>query len=146
MKKIYTCVVGDLFHAGHVNYLRQCKALGDFLLVGICSDEDCLLYKRKTILSLKERATVVESCKYVDQIILCPPSIITNDFIDKNQIDIVSHGDDSNQNQLYFFYAAAIQRGIYQSVPYTQGISTTDIINRIRARMDNEVVRKNFLS
>ena len=143
--KIYTCLVGDLFHAGHVNYLRQCKSLGDYLLVGVCSDEDTTHYKRKPILNLQERAEVISACKYVDEIILCPPSIITNEFLDTHSVDLVVHGNDSNEDQLRHFYQLAMDRGIYQSVPYTPGISTTQIIQRIRSRADDEVTRRNFL-
>ncbi len=145
MKKVYTCLVGDLFHAGHVNYLRQCSQLGDYLLVGICSDEDTQYYKRQTVMTLAERVTVIGACRYVDDVILSPPSIVTDEFINEHEIDLVVHADDSNESQLRHFYGAAMERGIYQSVPYTKGISTTEIIKRIRDRSDSEVARKTFL-
>ena len=48
-------MVADLFHYGHVEFLRQAKQLGDHLIVGICSDNDVKSYKRKPILSMEER-------------------------------------------------------------------------------------------
>lgn len=143
---VYTCLVGDLFHAGHVNYLRQCKELGDHLLVGVCSDEDCTLYKRKPILTLEERAAVIQSCRYVDVALLRPPSIITKVFMDAFHIDLVVHGDDSNEEQLRHFYGEAMDLGKYKSIPYTKGVSTTEIIGRIRSRSQSELDRRNFLT
>ena len=144
--KIYTCLVGDLFHAGHVNYLKKCRELGDFLLVGVASDDDVALYKRKPIMNYWERLQVVAGCRYIDQIFLSPPpSVITDDFIDDHEIDLVVHGDDSNEDQLRHFYGAAMERGMYKSIGYTHGISTTEIIQRIRDRSDSEVDRRNFL-
>jgi glycerol-3-phosphate cytidylyltransferase len=142
--RIYTCLVGDLFHYGHVNFLRQAKELGNYLLVGICSDEDCVKYKRNPIMSFFERVAVIESCKYVDEIIQSPPSIVKNDFINHYKIDIVVHGDDSNVNQLNYFYKDAIDRNIYKSIPYTKGINTSDIIKRITDRNKEDLDKKKF--
>ena len=49
MKIIYCDMVADLFHYGHVNFLKRCKQLGDYLIVGIHSDSDVESYKRKPI-------------------------------------------------------------------------------------------------
>ena len=45
-------MVADLFHYGHVNFLKQCSELGDCLIVGIHSDKDVESYKRKPILTM----------------------------------------------------------------------------------------------
>ena len=144
--RVYTCLVGDLFHSGHVKFLQQAKNMGSYLLVGVCSDEDCIKYKRKPIMCYEERLAVIESCKYVDEIIPLPPSVVSSDFLQKHNIELLVHGDDSNMNQLYFFYKDAIDRGIYRSIPYTKGISTSEIITRIKDRSQEELSRKNFLT
>ena len=145
MTRVYTCLVGDLFHVGHVNFLRQSKAEGDYLLVGVCSDEDCKLYKRETVMTLKERVVVIEACKYVDEIIERPPSVINQEFMDEHKIDLIVHGDDSNTEQLLYFYGPAIRQGKYKSLPYTKGISTTDVIERITKRSSEDLRRRYFL-
>lgn len=121
------------------------ECLGSYLLVGVCSDEDAAHYKRKPIMNLQERSEVISACKFVDEIVLCPPSIVTDEFLDTHSIELVVHGDDSNEDQLRHFYRSAMDRGIYKSVPYTLGLSTTDIIRRIQSRSDDELARRNFL-
>jgi len=141
----YTCLVGDLFHAGHVNFLKQAKAEGDYLLVGVCSDEDCAYYKRRTILTVQERAVVIAACRYVDEIILSPPSVVSQEFMDLYRIDLLVHADDCSETQIKHFYGPAYAQGKYKSLPYTKGISTTEIINRIASRTSEELQRKYFL-
>lgn len=143
--RVYTCLVGDLFHAGHVNFLRLAKAEGDYLIVGVCSDEDCAYFKRRTIMTMEERAAVIGACKYVDEIILAPPSIVPQEFMDKHQIDLLVHGDDNTENQLRHFYGPAMAQGKYKSLPYTKGLSTTEIIQRITDRSPEELARKYYL-
>ncbi len=144
--KVYTCIIGDLFHHGHVSLLRQAKAEGDHLLVGVCGDEDCEKYKRKPVMTLRERVAVIEACRFVDEIIECPPSIITDAFMEKHHIDLVVHGDDSNAEQLKYFYSAAILKNKYKSLCYTSDISTTEIIHRIIRRSSTDLTRKHFLA
>lgn len=140
--KVYACLVGDLFHAGHVSFLRQARALGDYLLVGVASDEDCAEYKRKPICTLPERAGVVGACRFVDEVLLAPPPVVTAEFLDQHKIDLVVHGDDFSEAILRSLYGVALERGIYRSLPYTSGISTSEIITRIKARSDQELARK----
>lgn len=51
MVRVYADIVGDLFHYGHVEFLRQARALGDYLLVAICADEVVAPNKRRPILT-----------------------------------------------------------------------------------------------
>ncbi len=48
-------MVADLFHYGHVNFLRQAREHGDYLLVGVHADETVMSYKRRPIFSMEER-------------------------------------------------------------------------------------------
>lgn len=131
---VYVDMVADMFHAGHVNMLKRAHEAGDYLVVGLMSDEDTASYKRKPICTLAERAKVVEACKYVDKVIPGSPLRITDELIDNEGIDIVLHGDDMNEETLKQFYSVAMNRGILKTLPYTPGISTSDIIGRIIAR------------
>ncbi len=133
-RKVYVDVVGDLPHMGHIEFYKQAKAFGDYLIVGVLSDEDVASYKRVPILTLKERVAIIEALKIVDEVIPAPPLSATEEWLKEHEIDIVVHGDDANDKMLQEQYTVPIQMGIFRTVPYTKGISTTEILNRIRDR------------
>lgn len=136
MIRIYTDVVGDLFHWGHVNLFKQLRTLGDYLIVGVNTDELVESYKRRPILTLAERVAMVSACRYVDEVIAGAPAPIGVDFIAEHQIDIVARGDDLAPESMSYWYAAPMQLGIFQTIPYTPGISTSALIQRVLARQD----------
>jgi cytidyltransferase-like protein len=130
---VYVDMVADLFHPGHINFLRQVKALypAGRLMVGLMSDVQASGYKRSPILNLRERQEAVSACRYVDGVI--DPAImpITEEFIKRHQITRVIHGNDISAESRKYWYQVAIDLGIYQEIAYTPGISTTDIIRRV---------------
>lgn len=134
MTRIYTDVVGDLFHWGHVNLLKQLRTLGDYLIVGVNTDALVESYKRRPILTLDERVAMVSACRYVDEVIAGAPAPISVAFIREHKIDIVARGDDFSPESMDYWYGAPIQLGIFRTVPYTAGISTSAIIQRILDR------------
>ena len=70
MKIGFTCSCFDLFHAGHVFMLKDAKTQCDYLIVGLQTDPTIdRPNKNKPIMSFEERKILVESCKYIDQII-----------------------------------------------------------------------------
>lgn len=132
--RVYVDIVGDLFHAGHIAFLKNAKTFGDYLIVGVLADESVEEYKRRPILTLDERVKVIESCALVDKVIVAPPLRLTEEMIRELKIDYVVHGDDFNQDLLEDQYGAALKAGIFRTVPYTPGISTTEIIRRVVER------------
>ena len=130
--RIYVDMVADLFHYGHVNLLKKARECGDYLLVGIHSDEVVESYKRKPILTIKERMATVAACRYVDKVIPDAPLIVTHDWIEENEIDVVVHGNDFTNDMRDICYKVPIEMGIYKEVTYTPGISTTEIIARCK--------------
>jgi len=133
---VYVDIVGDLFHAGHVEFFKKARSFGDYLIVGVLADDVVQGYKREPILTLEERVKVIEACKYVDKVIVAPPLRLTSEMIDQYKIDLVVHGDDFNKDLLEDQYGLALKLGIFRTVPYTPGVSTTNIINRICSRHD----------
>ena len=125
-------MVADLFHYGHVNFLRQAREYGDYLLVGVHADETVMSYKRRPILSMEERVASVEGCRYVDEVVSNAPLMIERAWIKQHNIDLILHGDDVSREMEERWYKIPIELGINRSVGYTSGISTTDIIARIR--------------
>ena len=130
MTRIYVDMVADLFHYGHVEFLKQAHAFGDHLLVGIPSDEAARANKRSPILSMEERVASVAGCRYVDEVVSDAPWIMDAAWIEKHKIDLVVHGDDYSQEQIEHIYNVPISMGIFRTVAYTPAISTTEIIRR----------------
>ncbi len=131
--RVYVDMVADLFHYGHVNFLRLAREHGDYLMVGVHADETVMSYKRCPILSMEERVASVERCRYVDEVVSNAPLTINRAWIEQHDIDLIVHGDDLSSEMEKLWYKTPIEMGIYRSVSYTRGISTTDIIARIRA-------------
>ena len=70
MKRIITYGTFDLLHYGHINLLQRAKALGDYLIVVLSTDEFNTLMKNKvTYFSYEERKKLLESIRYVDLVI-----------------------------------------------------------------------------
>jgi cytidyltransferase-like protein len=136
--RVYVDVVGDLTHFGHVNFFRQAKALGDYLIVGVLSDADVASYKRWPIMTLEERVAAIQGCRYVDEVIAAPPIRLTEEWIREHEIDLVVHGDDFNPDTMRYWYGVSMDLGIFRSVPYTKGVSTSNIIQRIVDRYNQQ--------
>ena len=136
IQKIYVDICGDLFHPGHVNFFKKCLKLfpNAKLMVGILSDEQIASYKRVPMLTTNERKTMIESCRYVNEVFIAPPIPITEEFINEHNIDVVMHANDMSEKELNYWYAAAKKLGKFKVVEYTKGISTTQLIKRIKDR------------
>ena len=131
MIRVYVDMVADLFHIGHVELLRQARALGDYLLVGVHADDVALAHKHKPILTMEERVGCLAACRYVDEVLPNAPWVTDRDWIEKHGINLVVHGSDYSQADLSNTHAAPIEMGIFRTVPYTPGISSTEIIRRV---------------
>lgn len=134
MTRVYVDMVADLFHFGHVEFLRRAREHGDELLVGVHSDADVASYKRSPLLTMDERIRVVEGCRWVDRVVGNAPLVIDREWIEGHAIDVVVHGDDFGDEALQHFYAVPLELGMLRTVPYTNGISTTEILRRLRER------------
>ena len=136
-RRIYIDGIFDLFHMGHVLHLKDVKELDNkdnYLIVGIISDKDAENYKRKPVYDENNRKILIESCKYVNEVMLNPPLIITEDFIKDNRIDLICHGflDNNDIEKQKDFFEIPIKLNKFRTVKYHTGISTTDIINKIK--------------
>lgn len=129
--RIYVDMVGDLFHAGHVSLLREARRHGDWLVVGVLSDDTAASYKRRPIMTLTERVAVIESCRYVDEVIQDAPYRLTEAFVDEHAITMVVHGDDLSPEGAESVYGPAAAAGKLTYIPRTGGISTTQVIQRV---------------
>ena len=70
MKKVITYGTFDLLHYGHINLLRRAKALGDYLVVGLSTDEFNWNEKqKKCYFTYEERKAMLEAIRYVDLVV-----------------------------------------------------------------------------
>lgn len=132
MIRVYADMVADLFHYGHVEFLRQVSGLGDYVLVGINADDVAKIYKRRPIQTMEQRIAAVAACRYVDQVIPNAPWVFDPAWIEKYDIDLVVHGDDYSDEKRRRMYKIPIEMGIFRTVVYTKDVSTTDIIRRCK--------------
>jgi glycerol-3-phosphate cytidylyltransferase len=129
----YTTGVFDLFHIGHLNILRNAKAMCDKLIVGVTTDELMLDYKqKKSIMPYNERCEIVRSIRYVDVVI---PQETMDKFAawEKLRFDIMFVGDDwhgtSKWGEIQAKFDKVKVRIVY--FPYTKGTSSTQIRNEL---------------
>lgn len=138
MKVVYIIGVFDLFHRGHVELLRKAKLLGDKLIVAVNGDELVASYKRRPFINEYDRLAVAESCKYVDESFIIR-TYDNKDAVVKYSVDIIVHGSDW-QGDSYLKQIRMDDDFLKQHkidlvfLPYTEGISTSDIIKSIKER------------
>jgi cytidyltransferase-like protein len=128
--RVYADMVADLFHYGHIEFLRKVSRMGDYVLIGINADDIAEKYKRRPIQNMEKRIASVLACVYVDEVIPNAPWFFDPEWIEKYDIGLVVHGDDYSDERQRDMYKVPIERGIFRTVPYTKGISTTEIIRR----------------
>lgn len=134
--RVYMDGCFDMMHYGHCNALRQARALGDQLIVGVVSDAEIIANKGPPVTPLNERMIMVKGVKWVDQVISDAPYAITEDFMKKlfneYDIDYIIHGDDPCLlPDGTDAYALAKKVGRYKQIKRTEGVSSTDIVGRM---------------
>ncbi|MEN8707408.1 MAG: adenylyltransferase/cytidyltransferase family protein [Nocardioides marinisabuli] len=132
--RVYVDMVGDLFHAGHVSLLREARQHGDWLVVGVLSDDTAASYKRRPVMTLDERVTVIAACRYVDEVVADAPLTVTQDFLDHHRISTVVHGDDLAPGVAESVYGPAVSAGRLVQVRRVLDLSTSQVIQRVRDR------------
>ncbi|CAI9106446.1 OLC1v1005605C1 [Oldenlandia corymbosa var. corymbosa] len=134
--RVYMDGCFDMMHYGHCNALRQARALGDQLVVGVVSDAEITANKGPPVTPLNERMIMVSAVKWVDEVIPDAPYAITEDFMkklfDEYDIDYIIHGDDPCiLPDGTDAYALAKKAGRYKQIKRTEGVSSTDIVGRM---------------
>lgn len=133
---VYTGGTFDLLHAGHINFLRQCKVLGK-VTVSLNTDEFIFEYKQKyPVMTFQERKDVLLGCRYVDDVVANIGGTDSKQAIMQVNPTIIAIGSDWARKD-YYKQMSFSQDWLDQLnimlvyIPYTQHISTTDIKNRL---------------
>jgi rfaE bifunctional protein nucleotidyltransferase chain/domain len=127
-KLVFTNGCFDIIHAGHIRYLKKAKALGDILIVGLNSDTSVSAIKPgRPVNPQDQRAEVLSSLEMVDYVTLFDEAT-PYELIKLLQPDILVKGGDWKKEDIV---GSDIARQTF-SLPYIKGISTTEIIERIK--------------
>jgi cytidyltransferase-like protein len=138
-RTVYMDGVFDLFHIGHLEAIQHCTKLGDKVIIGVTGQQDATGYKREPIITESERVAVVSAIKGVNYVVCPCPLIVTEEFMEEHRIDLVVHGfgSDADAERQRVFFEPPMRCGKFQRIPYYQGLSTTDILLKIRSMSED---------
>lgn len=132
MKIGFTCGVFDLFHAGHVLMLKECKEHCDYLIVALNEatnfSEKINPGKRKPVFSIEERKLIVQSCRYVDEVLSYSTEAELYDIMKAKKINIRFLGIDYIGKEIT---GSDLNIELYYT-DRSHGYSTTKIIDSIK--------------
>ncbi|XP_007482912.1 ethanolamine-phosphate cytidylyltransferase isoform X6 [Monodelphis domestica] len=122
----------DMVHYGHSNQLRQARAMGDYLVVGVHTDEEIAKHKGPPVFTQEERYKMVQAIKWVDEIVPGAPYVTALETLDKYNCDFCVHGNDITLTvDGRDTYEEVKKAGRYRECKRTQGVSTTDLVGRM---------------
>jgi len=132
-RAVFTNGCFDLLHPGHVSYLTQARSLGDALIVALNSDRAVRELKGpgRPILKEQERAQVIGALGCVDYVIIFD-DVSPLATISALRPDILVKGGDWNLDEIIGREEVEAAGGQVLSLPFVEGLSTSDIIDRIR--------------
>lgn len=124
MRRVLTYGTYDLLHYGHIRLLKRAKALGDYLIVALSTDEFNAIKNKKAYHSYEERKEILEAVRYVDLVIPEKTWEQKADDVKKYNVDVVTMGSDwvGNEN---FEKLRTLCDVVY--LDRTEGISTSKI-------------------
>ncbi|MDQ3010297.1 MAG: D-glycero-beta-D-manno-heptose 1-phosphate adenylyltransferase [Acidobacteriota bacterium] len=134
-KVVFTNGCFDLLHPGHVRYLQQARALGDALIVALNSDRSVRELKgdKRPILTEDERAEVMAALACVDYVTIFDEPT-PREVIAALLPDVLVKGGDWGIDQIVGREEVEAAGGQVMSLPFVDGCSTTDVIERIAQR------------
>ena len=135
MKTVYVGMSADIIHPGHLNIIHQAEKLGR-VIVGVLTDEAIASYKRLPYLDYNQRSLIVSNLKGVAEVV---PQTTLDYVPNLRQLkpDYVVHGDDwkvgvQRQTRQRIIDVLKEWGGELVEVPYTKGISSTQINTRLK--------------
>lgn len=127
-KIVFTNGCFDIIHIGHIRYLKEAKRLGDILIIGLNSDSSISRIKPgRPVNPQDQRAEVLSSLEMVDYITIFDEDT-PYELIKRIKPDVLVKGGDWEKEEIIGSDIATMT----YSLPYIEGISTTEIIERIK--------------
>jgi ethanolamine-phosphate cytidylyltransferase len=140
-KIVYVDGIWDMFHAGHIDFLEECRKLGDYLIVGVYADDVANRVRGSNypIMNLHERVLSVLSCRFVDDVVFGAPWKITRDLMVTFNITVVAYGHVADSPRTLPDaaedpYAVPREMGALKAVRSPRALKTQDIVDRIIAQ------------
>ena len=132
-KVVFTNGCFDIIHAGHVKYLAEAKKLGDVLFLGLNSDQSVRRLKgdSRPINSEADRASVLSALRSIDYVVVFGEDTPEN-IIRTIRPDVLVKGGDYKPADIVGYDIVTAREGIVVTVPYIEGFSTTNIIERMQ--------------
>ncbi len=133
-KIIFTNGCFDIIHAGHTSYLAEAKALGDVLIVAVNSDSSVRGIKgeKRPLVPEDERAEVVAALGCVDFVVIFEEPD-PQALVDLLRPDVLVKGGDWREEDVIGRESVASWGGKVAIIPHKKGLSTTNIVERIKA-------------
>jgi len=132
---VFTNGCFDLFHVGHLEILRRAAAMGDILVVGINSEESVTRIKGpgRPIVPLAERVELVSALHFVDYVVVFNEDTPIN-LIKDVRPDVLVKGEDWKGKQVVGADVVKAKGGRVEFVKHVPGLSTSEIIKKIRGK------------
>lgn len=123
----------DLLHAGHVAYLRDSAALGDRLIVAVNDDESVRRLKgdQRPLTTLRHRMEVLAALESVDWVVAFAEDTPRR-LVERLLPDVLVKGGDYKPEEIAGARAVMDNGGVVRVLEFVEGLSTTDIVDRIR--------------
>ena len=132
----FTTGVFDLFHVGHLNLLERCKEQCRYLIVAVCDDKYVREVKGKEpIIPFEQRMRILSALKCVDEVVPISIDEVEDKMLPlkKYGFDVLFSGDDWKGTQRYLKTEEQFAKlgASIEYLPYTTGISTTDLKDKM---------------
>lgn len=132
----YADMVGDILHWGHVQFLKQCKSVCQYLVVGVDNNEIVKDHKREPIIPFEKRIEMVRAIRYVDEArdsLNWNPAFMMRMLVSEGyNLKFWFHGDDRVDPRAKEYITSIGGKAVI--TPYVEGVSTSYIIKRIMDR------------
>ncbi|MBN2668910.1 MAG: phosphoenolpyruvate mutase [Bacteroidales bacterium] len=147
-KTVYVGMSADIIHPGHLNIINEASKLG-YVIIGVLTDKAIASYKRLPTLNFEYRKTIVENIKGVGEVV-AQNELDYSINLRKIKPDFVVHGDDwkdgvQRQTRQNVIDTLAEWGGKLHEVPYTKGISSTQLNESLKEIGTTPEIRMNKL-
>jgi len=131
-KVVWTNGCFDILHAGHIQYLREAKALGDVLIIGLNSDISPYFENKpgRPLMNQNDRAELLAALEMVDYVIFYD-DLLPSKMIQEIKPDIHVKAGDWKKENMPETKIVESYGGEVVIIPTVEGKSTTDLINKI---------------
>lgn len=132
-KIVFTNGCFDILHVGHIKYMQEASKLGDILVVGLNSDDSVrrLKGKERPINNQEDRAQMLSALEFVDYVVIFDQDT-PYELIKKILPDVLVKGGDYNPNNVVGRDIVEGRGGMLKLLPFINGKSTTNIIDKIK--------------